>query len=142
MKSEGNRGPRQRDHECRAPGQGTDWPAGGGRGEVGQGQGQGEEVGPQGAFQPGIMSSNLGDVQNPQSYFVGNSLVTQGLGLGTSTYTALVQSLVGERNSHKPAQRRLKKITLLSMVLLTDDEVMCCLGCRRGAWWCVGGHTS
>lgn len=87
------------------------------------------------------MSSNLGDVQNPQSYFVGNSLVTQGLGLGTFTDTALVQSLVGERNSHKPAQCRLKKITLLSIVLLTD-EVMCCLGCRRGAWWCLGGDTS
>ena len=52
MKSEGNGGPRQRDHECRAPGQGTDWPAGGGRGEVGLGQGQGKEVGPQGGFQP------------------------------------------------------------------------------------------
>ena len=51
MKSKGNGGPRQRDCERKAPGQGTDWPAGGGRGQTGQGQGQGEEVGSQEGFQ-------------------------------------------------------------------------------------------
>ena len=89
----------------------------------------------------------MGDVQNPKSYFVGNSLVTQGLGLGTFTDTALVQSLVGELNSHKPAQCRLKKITLLSVVCgvwgaggecgaVSGGRIIVALGIDGGWWAC------